>query len=156
VNSGRFTLSWGSFGPSQRIMLLEAFESVPIFLSAQEALAALRETTTDRMNWGYREALKLAELILTGLDVAGTWASEIRFGLFFPMELVFERFVYATLKDLARERILASVSYQANPYGLLSRQIEDVTRQSFNLRPDLTITTQDGQRWILDALRGSF
>lgn len=144
-------LSWGSQGPAQRIMLLEAFESVMPFPSAGEALTALRSTAPDRMNRGYREAMKLAELILSGLDVAGTWAAQIRFALFFPMEIVFERFVYAALKDLEREGHLSSVSYQASPFWLLKRRIEGLDRRSFNLRPDLTVTTRDGRRLILDA-----
>jgi len=131
--------------------LEDSLEGVQSFSSPRLALDALRSVSTDRKNHAYWKALALARLILEGLNITGTWASTIRFSLFFPMEKVFERFVYAELLAMQRNGIIRSARYQSNPYFLLRYDTGSGEKRYFNLKPDFFVKGNAGEKWILDA-----
>ncbi|OHD81276.1 MAG: hypothetical protein A3J97_00760 [Spirochaetes bacterium RIFOXYC1_FULL_54_7] len=140
-----------SSGRIQRERFLEdAFMEIEPFGTNKEARAVLCSVVLDRKNHAYLNVMELARLILEGLNVAGAWASTIRFNLFFPMEKVFEHYIYNLLLGMKSRGELASVQYQSNPYYLLS-QYQEKRNVSFNLKPDLVVKTVNGENWIIDA-----
>jgi len=131
--------------------LEDSLEGIHPYSSPRLALDALRSISTDRKNHAYWKALDIARLILEGLNITGTWASTIRFSLFFPMEKVFERYVYEELLDMKKAGRIRSVRYQSNPYFLLTHTTEGSKRKLFNLKPDIVVKANGGEKWILDA-----
>lgn len=141
----------GSSNLQRMGFLNDAFQEIEPLSSARLALDVLRGVSIDRKNHAYSDALELARLILTGLNVAGTWASPILFSIFFPMEKVFERYVLAELLDMKGRGELRSVRYQSNPYSLLLKLSEGKLISSFNLKPDLVVITARNERLLVDA-----
>jgi len=100
--------------------------------------------THDRTTDYYTRALTWAMLFLRGKSFATYSGSSIAFALLFPMEKVFENYLYHCLK---KHSPLTDVVSQSTKYSLAKENI----RQLFQLRPDITAVGRDNTRYIIDA-----
>ena len=99
----------------------------------------------DRTTDYYARALEWAMLFLGGKSFATYSGSSIAYALLFPMELVFESYVYSCLK---KHTVLREITYQSSRYYLASEGGVPI----FMIKPDIVAMSADGsKRYIIDA-----
>ena len=102
----------------------------------------------DRTNTNYHELYKWAQLFLKG-DYQSTSGGDVKgISLLFPMNDLFEKFIGNSLKRVYQGFGKPRVSLQDRNYSAL-RDMKN--KKIFNLIPDVVITSQNGERIVLDT-----
>ncbi len=122
--------------------LLFVFDGVNTTINVDhEYKQVIKDRTTDY----YQKALAWAMLFLNGKSFAMYAGSSIAFALLFPMEKVFESYVYHCLK---KSSTLTDIVGQSTKYSLAIRDEKDI----FKIKPDIVALDKTQEiRYILDA-----
>ncbi len=99
----------------------------------------------DRTSDYYARALEWAMIFLGGKSFTTYSGNSIAYALLFPMELVFESFVYTCINEHTH---LSDVTYQSMRYYLAKEGSDPI----FMIKPDIVALSSDRKkRYILDA-----
>lgn len=110
--------------------------------SAVDPLQLLQTLVIDRTVNRYQRALYWAQLLLSGQATTSWHGSTVSFSLLFPMERLFESFVY---RQLQQSGLFAEQRAQSSQYSLAREQGKAI----FQLKPDLVGRLKNGDRLLL-------
>lgn len=124
-------------------LLLRAFADIP---ASTNYPADFSRCTADRNTRDYDPAIRLCQVFLSGKSFTSFSGSADTIALLFPMEVLFERYTAALLRNILPDEEF-SLAVQDHRFSLF-----DFPKNKFPLRPDLVLTRRsDGAAFILDT-----